>query len=122
MYLFKRALLPNYFRDMFTLASQLHSHYTRNFKLFYIPPCRTNIRNFSVLQWFKKLPNKCDSAFISFDVVEFYPWITEDLLGRALDFASNYATISAADHHVIMDAKQSPVSYTHLTLPTKLEV
>ena len=26
----------------------------------------------SVLQWFKNLPNKGDSAFISFDVVEFY--------------------------------------------------
>ena len=62
---------------------------------------------FSVLQWFKNLPNKCDSAFISFDVVEFYPSITEDLLGRALDFASNYVTISAADRHVIMHAKQS---------------
>ena len=43
MYLFKRGLLSNYFRDMFTLASQLHSHYTRNCNLFYIPPCRTNI-------------------------------------------------------------------------------
>ena len=107
MYLFKRALLPNYFRDMFTLASQLHSHYTRNCKLFYIPPCRTNIRNFSVLQWFKNLPNKYDSAFVSFDAVEFYPSITEDLLGRALDFASNYVTISAAHRHVIMNVKQS---------------
>ena len=48
MYLFKRGLLPNYFRDMFTLAGQLHSHYTRNCNLFYIPPCRTNIRNFSI--------------------------------------------------------------------------
>ena len=36
---------------MFTLASQLHSHYTRNcnlYCLYYIPPCRTNIRNFSI--------------------------------------------------------------------------
>ena len=48
MYLFKRGLLPNYFRDMFTLASQLHSHYTRNCTVFYILPCRTNIRNFSI--------------------------------------------------------------------------
>ena len=48
MYLFKRGLLPNYFRKMFTLASQLHSHYTRNCNLYYIPPCRTNIRNFSI--------------------------------------------------------------------------
>ena len=48
MYLFKKGLLPNYFRNMFTLASQLHSHYTRNCNLYYIPPCRTNIRNFSI--------------------------------------------------------------------------
>ena len=48
MYLFKRGLLPNYFRNMFTLASQLHSHYTRNCNRYYIPPCRTNIRNFSI--------------------------------------------------------------------------
>ena len=48
MYIFKRGLLPNYFRNMFTLASQLHSHYTRNCNLYYIPPCRTNIRNFSI--------------------------------------------------------------------------
>ena len=60
-----------------------------------------------VTQWFKNLPNKCDSAFISFDVVEFYPSITEDLLVRALDLASNYVTISVADRHVIMHTKQS---------------
>ena len=33
---------------MFTLASQKYSHYTRNCNLYYIPPCRTNIRNFSI--------------------------------------------------------------------------
>ena len=48
MYLFKKGLLPNYFCNMFTFASQLHSHYTRNCNHYYIPPCRTNIRNFSI--------------------------------------------------------------------------
>ena len=50
MYLFKRGLLPNYFRDMFTLASQIHSYnyYTRNLSLFYIPHCRTNFRKLSI--------------------------------------------------------------------------
>jgi len=48
MYLFKRGLLPNYFREMFTLTSQIHSHNTRNSNLFYIFPCRTNIRKFSI--------------------------------------------------------------------------
>ena len=61
----------------------------------------------SVLKWYKSLPNKRDSAFISFDVVKFYPSITEELLIRALDFASNYVTISAEDRHIIIHAKQS---------------
>ena len=33
VYFFKRSLLPNYFRDMFTLASQIHSYNTRNSNL-----------------------------------------------------------------------------------------
>ena len=45
MYQFKRGLLPNYFRDMFTLASQIHSYNTRNSSLFYIPHCLTNFEN-----------------------------------------------------------------------------
>ena len=48
MYLFKRSLLPNFFRDMFTLASQIHSYNTRNSNLFYIPYCRTNLRKFAI--------------------------------------------------------------------------
>ena len=48
MYLFKRSLLPNYFRDIFTLASQIHSYNTRNSSLFCIPYCRTNLRKFSI--------------------------------------------------------------------------
>ena len=49
MYLFKRGLLPNYFRDMlFTRASQIHSYNTRNSSLFYLPHCRANFRKFSI--------------------------------------------------------------------------
>jgi len=40
-YLFKRGLLPNYFRDMFTLASQLHSHSRFLYKL----PCHYHLRH-----------------------------------------------------------------------------
>ena len=61
----------------------------------------------SVLQWFRQLTNKHISAFICFDVVEFYPSITETLLNRALDFASKYVSIPADDRQVITDAKHS---------------
>ena len=61
----------------------------------------------SVLQWFKNLPNKNRCAFITFDVVEFYPSISEKLLECALDFAANYVTISDDDRNIILQAKQS---------------
>ena len=49
MYLFKNGLLPNYFQDMFILASQMHSYNKRNSnRKFYIFPCRTNFRKFSI--------------------------------------------------------------------------
>ena len=61
----------------------------------------------SVLQWYQQLPNKRDSAFICFDVVEFYPSISEALLNRALDFASQHVIISAIDSQIIINAKHS---------------
>jgi len=63
----------------------------------------------SVPQWYKPLPNKHDSAFICFVVVEFYPLISEALLNRALDFASDHVTISIDDRHTIVNAKHSPL-------------
>ena len=40
-----------------------------------------------VLAWFRLIEDKPHCTFTSFDVVEFYPSITEDLLRKALDFA-----------------------------------
>ena len=61
----------------------------------------------SVLQWFERLTNKSDLAFICFDVVEFYPSISEDLLNRALDFASEHLNISASERQTIINSKHS---------------
>ena len=36
----------------------------------------------SVIQWFKRMENKAKSSFLSFDIVEFYPSITENLLDK----------------------------------------
>ena len=48
VFLFTRNLLPNYFQSIFMLTSQVHSYNSRTSKLFYIFPCRTNLRQFSI--------------------------------------------------------------------------
>lgn len=61
----------------------------------------------AVLEWFNEIPNKNDSTFICFDIVEFYPSITEKLLNNALDFASRYTEITPLDRRTIIHAKQT---------------
>ena len=50
-----------------------------------------------VITWFNNVEDKQNNAFICFDVCEFYPSITEELLDKALDFAKNYTTITKQD-------------------------
>ena len=44
-------------------------------------------------------------SFIAFDVVEFYPSISIELLSEALQFASEYDTDN--ERHIILEAKRS---------------
>ena len=46
-------------------------------------------------------------AFITFDVCDFYPSISEDLLLKALNYASRFTTITQQDRHIITHAKKS---------------
>ena len=47
MYLFKRSLLPNYFRDVYSCKLETFLSY-KKFQPFYLPHCRTNFRKFSI--------------------------------------------------------------------------
>jgi len=61
----------------------------------------------SVIDWFEKLENKQDHSFIVFDVVNFYPSITNDLLLASLNFASTYTNITEDDRKIILHTKNS---------------
>ena len=61
----------------------------------------------AVLSWFNSIHNKENYSFIAFDVVDFYPSISIDLLNAALEFASNYDNITENERHIILHAKKS---------------
>ena len=46
-----------------------------------------------ILEWFRSFPDKQNGCFIGFDIVEFYPSITEKLLLKAIDLAKQFNTI-----------------------------
>ena len=61
----------------------------------------------AVLPWFTGIQHKELHSFIAFDVVEFYPSISINLLGAALEFASKHVTICDDERHIILQAKSS---------------
>ena len=60
-----------------------------------------------MIEWLKAIENKQHHSFIGFDIVEFYPSISQDLLNRALDFVSAYDNTTNDERNMIIHAKNS---------------
>jgi hypothetical protein len=63
-----------------------------------------------VITWYKEAENKDKCSFIEFDVVEFYPSITEYLLKAAIEWVKTITDISEEEVKVVMQAKRSLLS------------
>ena len=61
----------------------------------------------AVLEWFKNIQEKDRHTFTSFDIVEFYPSITESLLKKAITFAKKHTQVSKQDIKIVMHARKS---------------
>ena len=54
-----------------------------------------------VINWFKNIQTKHSNFFIKFDIVDFYPSITQLILDNALRFAQKLTTISGNEISII---------------------
>ena len=60
-----------------------------------------------VIDWFQKIPEKHSCSFTIFDIEEFYPSISENLLVKALKFAKQHTNIKKEDLNVINHCRKS---------------
>ena len=61
----------------------------------------------TAIDWFKKIENKKSSRFIKFDIVDFYPSISEQLLDNALTFAKLHTTISDQEIRILKHSRKA---------------
>ena len=52
----------------------------------------------NVINWFNNIENKKDCSFIQFDIKQFHPSITEEILEKAISFAKSLMDID--DHKI----------------------
>ena len=62
---------------------------------------------YSVIGWFKQLKNKKNLSFFVFDVINYYPSITLELLMKALTWAKQFVDISDEEIEIIVETKKS---------------
>ena len=55
----------------------------------------------AITNWFTSITNKNNTAFIQFDITDFYPSITKYTLDRALELAAQHVLVSQYDIRII---------------------
>ena len=61
----------------------------------------------AAIQWFNSVKINSNSRFLQFDIKDFYPSITQELLNNALTWAQNFVNISEEDKNIIFQCKKS---------------
>ena len=61
----------------------------------------------AVISWFKNFPYKKRCKFLTFDVINFYPSISEKLLDEAITFAKQFVKISNDNRRIIYHCRKS---------------
>ena len=61
----------------------------------------------NVADWFNNIKSKNNCAFTQFDIVEFYPSISEDLFMKSLNYAKTLKTVTDLEINIIMHSRKS---------------
>ena len=64
----------------------------------------------AVLNWFDKIENKNKVAFIQFHIESFYPSITQKLLDKSIQYATEITTISNEELDIMMQSRKTLLS------------
>ena len=62
------------------------------------------------IDWFRKIRNKKRSTFVQFDIIDFYPSITRELLVRSHNHAREYTDITEEEVEIILARRKSVLS------------
>ena len=61
----------------------------------------------SVIDWFSAIKDKSQCTFLIFDIVDFYPSISQALLTLSLDYARRFTTVSDEDEEIILHSRKT---------------
>ena len=61
----------------------------------------------NVIDWFNGIPNKQNCKFLIFDIKDYYPSISEELLKKAIKFAASQVEVTKNEYETIFHSRKS---------------
>ena len=75
-----------------------------------------------VINWFTKLPDKSKLTFLVYDIVDFYPSITRELLTTCLKWARKYTKITEVEFEIFGELELKITTQTNLKVVDYLDI
>ena len=63
--------------------------------------------SYDTIEWFKKIKNKSKATFTQFDIIDFYPSITKNILIHSINYARKYTEITKEQYEIILACRKT---------------
>ena len=72
-----------------------------------------------VINWFTQLRQKNNRTFLTFDIIDFYPSISNELLNKSIEWAKKHTSIDDQEYEKIMNSRRTLLHDNNGNMRTK---
>ena len=63
--------------------------------------------SYETIEWFRRIKNKSKATFIQFDIIDFYPSITKNILIDSINYARKYIDITSEQYEITLACRKT---------------
>ena len=63
--------------------------------------------SYDTIEWFRKLKNKSKATFMQFDIIDFYPSISKNILIDSINYTQKYVDITKEQYDIILASRKT---------------
>ena len=75
-----------------------------------------------VINWFSQLRQKNKLTFLAFDIIDFYPSISDELLNKSIEWARKHTSIDDQEYETVMHSRRTILHDNKGNMWTKKEI
>ena len=71
--------------------------------------------SYETIEWFRRIKNKSKTTFMQFDIIDFYPSITKNILIDSINYVRKYADVTKEQYEIILACRKTVIENNEST-------